>query len=245
MKTPAFFSCKWTLVVALLALGFGPLVAADEPSPRIQVIGEGSVSIAPDMAVLELAVTREAKTARAALDANSAAMKDVLAAMHEEGVAERDLQTSNFSIQPKYIYPTPQSSGKRPPPRIVGYTVRNTLTVRVRDISRVGAILDKSVTLGVNEGGGIRFANEDPSEAIASARTQAVKDAMTRANTLARAAGVGLGKLLEISEHSTAPRPRPVARAEMMMASDSATVPVAAGENSYKVTINLVYAIDQ
>jgi uncharacterized protein YggE len=233
------------LTVTVFALFLSTVSAADDDGPiaRILVTGEGSVDLAPDMAVLSLTVTRQAETARAALDANSAAMSDVLAAMKTEGVAPRDLQTSGFSIQPNYLYPPQQPSGKREPPQIVGYTVRNGLTVRVRDINAVGAMLDKSVSLGVNEGGNIVFTNDDPSAAISQARIKAMKDAMVKANTLAEAAGVKTGKLLEISEQSYNPRPMPMA--EMAMARSADAVPVATGENTYRVTVNVSFAIDQ
>jgi len=235
---------KAALCIALLLLA-GTAVSADDPAPRILVSGQGSVELAPDMAVLELTVTREGDTARAALDASSAAMAEVLAAMREQGIAERDLQTTNFSIQPKYVYPQRKATGDTEPPRIVGYTVRNGLAVRVRDIGRVGAVIDRAVTLGVNEGGNIAFTNDDPSAALARARTLAVKDALGRAKTLAAAAGVKAGRLLEISEQSFMPGPVPMIRAEKMMAAADAAVPVATGENSYRVTVNLAVAIEQ
>jgi uncharacterized protein YggE len=130
-------------------------------------------------------------------------------------------------------------------PRIVGYTVRNSLSVRIRDISRVGVVLDKSVTLGVNEGGSIMFTNDDPSEAMTQARVEAMQEAIAKANTLAGAAGVKVGRVLEISEQSYSPRPIPMARAEMAMARSADAVPVATGENTYKVTVNVSFAIDQ
>lgn len=216
-----------------------------EQQGRILVTGQGSVDIAPDTALLVLTVTRESETARDALDANSSAMQDVLDAMKAEGIEARDLQTSGFSIQPRYVYPQPRSSGDREPPRIVGYTVRNSLNVRVRDISSLGRILDKSVTLGVNEGGNITFTNDDPSAAITEARIRAMKDAMTKARTLAEAGGVRVGELLEISEQSFNPRPMPMARAEKSMAMSADSVPVATGENTYRVSVNVTYAIDQ
>ncbi|MCK7495556.1 MAG: SIMPL domain-containing protein [Comamonadaceae bacterium] len=196
--------------------------------------------------MLQLIVTREADTARAALDANSAAMAQVIKALRGEGIAEQDIQTDNFSIQPKYVYPPQKSLGEQQPPQIVGYTVRNGLAVRVRDLGKLGAIMDQSVTLGVNEGGNILFTNDDPSAAIDQARASAVKDAMARAKTLAAAAGVRVGKVLEISEQSYMPAPVPMMRAEMMMAAPAAdAVPVAAGESSYQVTVSLTYAIEQ
>ena len=233
------------IIFAASALCFSAIAAADdEPTPRILVSGEGRVDVAPDLAVLSLTVTREAESARAALDANSAAMSEVLAAMQAEGIEQRDLQTANFAIQPKYLHPPKRSSGEREPPRIVGYTVRNSLTVRVRDMKRVGAILDKSVSLGVNEGGSILFTNDDPSAALKQARVEAVQDALERANTLAVAAGVKAGRILEISEQSFQPRPMPMMRAEMAMAASDA-VPVAAGENTYRVMVNISVEIAQ
>ena len=233
--------------ITMLVLISGPVARADDdsPFPRILVTGQGSIDVAPDMAVLNLTVMREAETARAALDANSSAMNDVLLAMKKEGIEARDLQTSGFSIQPRYIYPSPKSSDHREAPQIVGYTVRNSLTVRVRDISAVGAILDKSVALGVNEGGNFVLSNADPSAAITRARIEAMKDAIAKAKTLAEAAGVKTGKILEISEQSFNPYPMPMARAEMSMARSADAVPVATGENTYKVTVNVSFAIDQ
>ena len=236
------------LLAALIAFTLWMPVASaadNDTPPRILVSGQGQVDIAPDMAVLSLMVVREAPTARAALDANSAAMAEVLKAMQAQGIAERDLQTANFSIQPRYTQPPRQSSGEREPPRIVGYSVRNGLTVRVRDIDRVGEIIDTSVTLGVNEGGRILFTNDDPSAALTQARVQAVREAMARAGTLAEAAGVKTGAVLEISEQSHSPRPVPMARADMAMAMSADAVPVAAGENAYTVTVSVAIAIDQ
>ena len=229
------------LALSLLAL---PGVAADQPAPRISVSGQGSADLVPDMAVLTLTVTREAPTARAALDANSEAMAGVIKAMQGQGVAAKDLQTSNFSIQPRHAQQPRQASGERPAPKISGYVVRNSLAVRVRDISKVGEVLDESVTLGVNEGGNILFTNDDPSAAIEQARVRAVKDAMAKAQTLAGAAGVKLGKVLEISEQSHEPRPMPMMRAEMSMARSADAVPVAVGENTYRVTVKLSIAIE-
>jgi uncharacterized protein YggE len=235
----------WFGIASALCFSALGTAAADDVSPRIRVTGEGSANVAPDMAILELAVLREAQTARAALDANSAAMGEVLSSMGDLGVADRDLQTSNFSIQPKYTHPPVKSSGERRAPEIVGYKVRNSLTVRVRDISKVGEILDKSVSLGVNQGGNIRFTNDDPSAAITRARAEAVESAMAKANTLADAAGVDVGDILEISEQSYSPRPQPMARAEMMMASASDSVPIATGENVYKVVVSVTFLIEQ
>jgi uncharacterized protein YggE len=234
-------------VIAVCLLHLSQSVLADaEPAPRIFVTGEGSVELAPDMAIVNLSVMREAPTARAALAANTEAMRKVLDALAALGIEKRDLQTANFAIQPRYTYPPQPATGAPQAPKLVGYTVRNALTVRVRDLAKLGEVLDTSVTLGVNEGGSIQFTNDDPSAAINQARVKATKDAMAKARTLADAAGVKLGKVLEISEQNYGP-PRPMAMAKMEMAMDSAAapVPIAAGENSYSVTVNLSVAIAQ
>jgi len=235
------------LCVALTTLVAYPAASAQQLSaePRIKVKGEGSVSIAPDMAVLALTVTRGDKTARAALDANSQAMAEILKAMRERGIAEKDMQTSNFSIKPKYHYPKRDSNAQDNAPKIVGYTVRNSLTVRVRDLKAVGSILDQSVTLGVNEGGKITFINNDPYSALAEARIIAVQHAVAKAKTLAEAAGVVLGKILEISEHSSSNLPVPMARARMTDTLYDTSVPVASGENSYRVSVSMSFEIEQ
>ena len=228
------------------ALGTVPALAdADDPIPQISVSATGTADVAPDMAVIGLTVLRQAETAREALDANTAAMAEVLDAMRAEGIEERDLQTANFNIQPRVVYPEP-ADGVRPAPEIVGYEVSNSLTVRIRDLNRLGTILDQSVTLGVNQGGGIMFTNDDPAAAIDQARTEAMQNAIAKAQTLTEAAGIGLGRILSISEQSNQPRPIPMARAETLMAvADAAPVPVAAGENSYSVHVSVTFELDQ
>lgn len=218
---------------------------AERPVPVVRVVGRGEAQLAPDMAIISLAVTREAKTAREALDANNEAMAATIAAMKEAGVAEKDLQTSGFSIEPRRIYPR-NDDGETRPPRIVGYIVTNQLTVRVRDLDRLGELLDRSVTLGVNQGGQIRFVNDDPDAALAEARAAAMRDALARATTLVEAAGVELGPVLEISEQIDRPGPAPIARTQFReMAESAAAVPVEAGENSYSVTVQAVWEIRQ
>ena len=212
----------------------------------ISVSAEGTADIAPDMAVITLSVLQEAETARQALDANTQAMAKVLAAMKTAGVAEKDLQTSNFNIQPRWVYPK-QNDSETNQPRIVAYQVTNGLSVRVRDLTKLGEILDTSVTLGVNQGGQIQFTNDDPSEVISSARKNAVKNALKKAQEMTEAAGVKLGRITQMSEQSFGSQPVPMVRAEMaMMSKDaSAPVPVAAGENQYQVSVSISWELDQ
>jgi hypothetical protein len=231
---------------SVLSVGFVAPVFAAETERReatIMVSGEGEAAIAPDMAVISLAVMRDAETAGEALSANSAAMAEVLADLKAQGIADKDLQTTDFSIQPKYKQET-RTDGTYEAPVIVGYTVSNGLTVRVRDLAKLGEIIDRSVKLGVNQGGGISFTNDDPEAAVEAARKQAVEKAAAKAKTLTEAAGVKLGRVVEISENFARPMPQVYAAAPMAKMADE-SVPIASGENLYTVTVNITYAIDQ
>lgn len=230
----------------MMALGLAavvlavPAMAAAEPiQPRIVVTGEGEASVAPDMALLSLSVMREAASAREALDANNAAMTAVTEAIKLFGIADRDLQTAGLQIMPRYDY-TNKPDGTQEA-KLVAYQVTNTLSVRVRDLVKTGEILDKAVSLGVNQGGNITFANDDPSAIITEARKKAVAEATAKANTLADAAGVKLGRVVEITDQSYAAQPMPIeAKAFDRVA---AAVPIQAGENSYRVQVNMTFEL--
>ena len=229
---------------ALVAL---PLVASAQENtkrePVISVSGEGDAAVAPDMAVLSFSVMKQAETAAAAMGENSKAMAEVQAALKAAGIADRDLQTSNFSVQPVYKQFEPKD-GVYIAPEITGYQVTNGLTVRVRDLAKLGSILDSSVKLGINQGGDIAFTNDKPEATVTEARKAAVADAIAKAKTLSEAAGVKLGPIIEINENMQRPMPVPqtMMRAAAMEKSDS--VPIAAGENSYKVIVNVTFALD-
>lgn len=219
--------------------------AEDAAKPReatIIVTGEGSAEVAPDMAVVDLGVVKDGKTAREALDANNKAMAEILAALKEAGLEERDVQTSGFMINPQYQYPQ-SSTGENPPPVLIGFQVTNTVTLRVRDLSKLGEIVDKTVTLGANQGSGIRFVNDKPEGTVSAARKKAVENAVAKAKELTEAAGVGLGRVLEISETSYRAEAMPIARAMAKDFAASGSVPIAAGENSYSVTVNVTFAL--
>jgi uncharacterized protein YggE len=234
-----------TALLAAAVMPALPAAAQDaearRPLPRISVTGEGEVSVAPDMAIVNLSVVREADTAKAALAANSAAMKQVLDALKAAGIAERDVQTANFTIQPRYQQPP---RDKPQDPKIIGYSVSNEVTVRIRKLDEAGGIIDKVVGLGVNQGGGISFVKEDTKAVMTEARKRAVADAMEKARTLVEAAGVKLGPVLSIGENSVPSRSMPYPAAPMRMAAEKA-VPLASGENSYQTQVNIVFEIER
>lgn len=218
---------------------------APPPPPQQRVIsvsGEGTASIAPDMAIISLSVMRMAETAEAALAQNNEAVRAVLDALKAGGVAERDIQTGDFSIFPRYSDRQPNPENNNQQPVIIGYQVTNSLTVRVRDLPKLGGLIDKSVKLGVNQGGQITFTNHDPKAAYQEARRKAVESAIDKASTLAAAAGVNLGPVISISETNLQPiAPAPMMR--MAMAKEADSVPVAAGESAYTVNVDMRFDI--
>jgi uncharacterized protein YggE len=235
------------ILVALVASVVSPLTSiaaeAEKREAAIIVSGDADASVPPDLAIVTLGVTKIEKTARQALDGNNEAMSAVLKSLKDQGIADRDLQTSGLGIQPQYVYPE-NADGSQKPPVLTGYEVSNLLTIRVRDLGKLGTIIDQAVTLGINQGGDIRFTNDDPEKTIETARASAMKNAIAKAKTLAAAAGVKLGRIIEITENTNRPEPRPLMRMSMAKEASDA-VPVAAGENSYAVNVNVTFAIEQ
>lgn len=229
------------LVATLAAALAMPAIAHAEPiQPRVIVTGEGEASVKPDLAVLTLSVMSEAETAREAMSANNKSMADVIADMKASGIADRDLQTAGIQINPKYVYSNKPDGSQEA--KLVGYQVTNTLTIRVRDIAKTGEVIDKAVSKGVNQGGMIAFTNDDPSATVTEARKKAVADAMAKARTLSEAAGVTLGRIVEMSETNYAQPPMPIA-AKAFARDAAGAAPVEAGENAYRVQVNVTFEL--
>ena len=200
------------------------------------------MTAAPDIAYVETGVLTEGKTAAEALAANTAAMEQVFAGLGEAGIEKKDMQTSQFSVYPVYEQVKPEDN--RPhTPKIGGYRVQNQLTVKVRDLSALGGILDKVVTLGSNQLSGIRFSIDEPETLLDEAREDAVKDALRKAKLYAGAAGVSLGEIMSISESGTS-MPQPYYAKDMMMRAEDSSVPMAPGEQTLSANVTLVIKID-
>ncbi|NNE22312.1 MAG: SIMPL domain-containing protein [Rhizobiales bacterium] len=239
---------KLTIALALTTsiLAISP-VAAEQTKPAMRIIsmvGHGVVKSAPDMATVTVGVVREARTAREALSANNAAMREVIDTLKAAGIAEKDIQTSNFSVQPKYIYPKQSSTGERQPPRIVGYTVSNNVTIAVRKLDALGPVLDSVISVGSNQVNGISFSIAEPKPLQNEARKRATADAIAKAQLYAEAAGVTLGPIQSISERGSPRPPRPYLRqaANVSMAAAEA-VPVAQGEQAVKMQVYITWEI--
>lgn len=205
----------------------------------ITVTGEGRVDQAPDMATVSLGVTTEGATAAEALGANSAEIAKVLERLGSAGIEPRDVQTTGLSVNPNWQH---NSSGEAP--KISGFIANNGVTVRVRALDGLGAVLDAAVRDGANQLNGVEFGLQEPRPAQDEARRRAVADARAGAELLAEAAGVKLGAIRSINETMAAPMPMPAFR----MAADAAAaapVPVAAGEVATTANVTIVWEIAQ
>lgn len=230
------FQRSLAAVAVIWALAAGA-VWAEEGARRISVAGEGRVEAAPDMATITLGVTHEAKEAQEAMRATSDGVARVLERLGAMGIAARDLQTRQLSLNP--VWSDRASSGGTGR-RITGFVASNTVLVRVRDLAALGGILDAVIADGANDFNGLRFGVQDPDPLLDEARRRAVADAMARAALLAEAAGVPLGPVRSIDDHGGG---QPMPMAEMAMRASPGGVPVAAGELTLTATVSMVFEI--
>ena len=231
---------KTALFAALiLAAGLAPASGQTATNRTLTMSGQGEVRAAPDTVTLSAGVTSEAPSAAAALAANTARMQSVFAALKKLGLADKDMQTANFSVSPEMAPQTANNNNQ--PPHVTGYQVSNQLQLRLDDVSRLGPALDALVTAGANQMNGIDFSIKDSAPLLAEVRADAVSDARATAETYAKAAGVSLGPILSISENG-GQGPRPVFMA-MPMARAATAVPVAAGEESVTAEVSIVWEI--
>jgi len=226
-------------VLALSACNSGAptyITTGNNAQASLNVSATGSVSATPNRAMVTAGVVSEGKTAREAMIGNATKMTSVFEELEAAGILKKNIQTSQLSLQPRYDY------RDRRAPTISGYEARNTVTAKSEDLDTVGAMLDALVKAGVNNINGVNFSVNNPDAALAEARATAIKDAKAKAQAMADAAGVKLGKLMSLNESNFNASPRPMAMMSARMESDAVT-PIAAGEQSMNVTVNMRYAI--
>jgi uncharacterized protein len=229
---------QFALLASLLSVpAVTAAMAQNLPVAQITVTGEGVVDGVPDIATLSLGVTTTGTTAAEAMAANTEALRAVMARLTAAGVGDRDMQTTNLSINPNW---TGYDSGARQ--RIDGYTASNQLTVRIRSLDGLGAVLDAAIQDGANTLNGLSFGLSEPRPAMDAARRAAVEDARTRATLLVEAAGAKLGRIVSISEGGGYSQPAPMFR---QSADSVGAVPVAAGEVATTATVTIVFEIGQ
>lgn len=226
------------IIFAIVLLLAGAASADDAPVRTISVSGEGVVTATPDMAALTIGVSREARLPGEALAGVAEGVAAVFATLDAAGIEPRDRQTTGLSLQPRWE----QAQGQTRP-RIAGYVASNQVTVRVRDLEALGALITDTVGEGANNLSGLAFVLADPAPLEAEARRLAVREAKAKAELYAEAAGVDLGALVTIADGgSFMPRQAPM-MADMAMRSEA--MPVAEGELEVRASVSMVYAIGE
>jgi uncharacterized protein YggE len=200
------------------------------PDARIVVTGEGSVSAAPDYAAISAGVVSRAKTAGEAADANAKSMAAVINALTDAGVARDDIRTMQYSLAPTYAAPQPGSEQK-----LTGFSVSNRLNIKLRDIGKTGAILDKLVAAGATDIGNVEYLHANSSALLDQARQAAMADARRKAELYAKAASLTLGAVAFVSEDSGTAAP--VFAKVMRAAAPAMPTQILAGEDTLSVQI--------
>ena len=220
-------------VVFVIVAALSPVSAqtADKLEKLVTVTGEGTVAAVPDNAVIRIGVSSQGKTARAASDANVKDMSVVLTAIKESGIADRDIQTTSLSLQPQY---DPNKTGTA---RLNGFHVNNQLAIKIRDIGKLSAVIDRTISAGVNEMSGIEFIVSQQAKLLDQARAAAIADAHRKAELYANAAGMKVGRVIAISEEGASPPSRSFAP---MVRAGAAIAP---GEQTLRAVITVSYEL--
>lgn len=219
--------------------------AAESTATRLTISAQGSSIRTPDLATYTAGVTTQGATANEALSANSRQMNQVIAALKRAGIADRDVQTSNLSINPVYAQPKrlPDGTIEDGPQRIVGYQASNTVAVRQRKLGDMGKVIDALVAAGANQVNGPNFMLDKPEAAQDEARIEAMKIARARAELYARAAGMRVSRIVAINESGGyMPQPMMSMRKESMDMV-AAAAPVAAGELEMSVNVTVQFEL--
>lgn len=212
----------------------------NQPYARtISVSGEGEVTSKPDMAVVNLSVVSQGGSVKAVTEDGNQKMGQVIAAVKNLGVSDDDVKTTSYDLRPEYRYPENQKA------QIAGYTLSQNLMVKVRDLSKVEDVVDKGVSAGSNQVGQLSFEIDDDSKQRDEAREEAFGKAREKAEAMAKAAGVKLGRVVTFYESNDLYSPSPVYYERSAVAMDMAVAPsIEAGSQETKVTVNVTYEIE-
>ena len=240
------FTLRPLVLAAALVLGATAMTASAQTAPAVasadgtllSVSAQAEAKRVPDIALLSAGVVTQAADANAAMRANATEMTKVVAAIKAAGIAERDIQTSGVSLNPQYRYAENQ------PPTITGYQANNNVNITVRDIGKVGKILDALVATGANQVNGPSFDVDDKESAFDEARRAAVEKAKGRAEMYAKTLGLRVRRIVSISEGSGYGQPRPMPMMAMArMDKAEADTPISPGESTLSVNLDIVFEL--
>ncbi len=243
---------KKSYKAASIILGLAALVGANNVSAQnaaccnqsspsvLNINASADLKQAPDIAIISAGVITQSRNAKTAMADNANKMAAAFAAIKAAGIADKDMQTSGINLQPQYVYE------ENKPPRITGYQASNNLTIRVRQMDKVGTVLDAVVAQGINQISGPNFSIDNPDAALDKAREEAMLTAMRRANIYARASGMKIKRVISINESGgyQPPQPMPMMMAKSAMMADAAT-PVAGGEVTMSINLSVQFELEK
>ena len=214
---------------------FSVTSVSTQKSDTFNVSGEGKVSVPPDIVLINAGVTAQASTVKEAQNQLNASINRVSKALKQLGIEEKDIQTSNYNINPTYDY----TSGLQ---RITGYSANSNLAIKVREIDKVNSVIDAATENGANQVGGIIFEVDDKTKAENEARELAVAEAKKKAENAAKIAGFKLGRIVNYSE-GFGDFPRPIPLRAQGSEQEIAVTSIEPGSNEITVTVTLSYEI--
>lgn len=228
----------FAVVTAAAQIAFAePLPASAFQATTLSLAASGQVMTAPDKATITLGVQTDAASAAQALAANAEQMTRVMAALKRGGIAERDIQTAQLTVNPKYAYEPNQ------PPRLTGYEASNQVMITVRDLKRLGPTVDSAVGAGATNVNSIAFGLVDPTAAENAARLEAVKALQAKADLYSKAVGHPILRLVSLSEGVSYNPPMPLQEVVVTAAKRMAPTPVSVGEMQVQIQVTGVYEL--
>ena len=227
------------MALALVMSACAP--AAGQNVRTLSVSGSGEALLAPDIAYIYIGVHTENPAAAEAVAENTTRTEELMQALRDFGIDPKDLRTTNFSIYPmdRFDPSTGMPSGEKV------YAVDNTVYVTVRDLAKLGDLLDTAVQAGANNINSVQFDVAEKDEALKQARAEAVKDAEAQAQSLAQAAGLSLGEIQSISFFDVQPYPLFDGKGGGGMAAEAAAaaVPIQPGQLTFTVSVSVTYTL--
>lgn len=216
---------------------------AIQPETTLSITSAGEVTRAPDIAYVTAGVENEAKTAKEAMAANSRSMNAVMKALKAAGVADKDIQTTNFSLNSRYDYVKGKDDSVPGRQVLAGYIASNLVTAKVTKLDSLGTTLDALVSAGSNSVNDVRFALDNTKPARDEASKLAMQSAIQRANLYAEAAGYKVARIVSINESYQTFEARPKAMMVRSMAADGAPPPMAAGELNFSTSVTVLFEL--
>jgi len=232
-------------IVALVAgLGISYVISNMPPEHTLTVSGEGKISAKPDVAIVEMSVISQNENVELAQSENDQKMQRVVNFLKESGIDEKDIKTTQYNLQPEYDYSWCRTT-EYPvycPPKLVDYVLTQSLQVKIRDLSRVGKIIGNLSEIGVNQISDISFVIDNDAEIKSAARQKAIAEAKRKAQEMAAATNIKLGKIIEINESVSGLTPQRMVYQKTIELADTAA-PIEIGTNEIVVSVSLIYEI--